>query len=89
LEQFAQLAHLRFAKPRCPLALEVGDHRARDRVDLATAVNLWPSKDGSESAAADSRRIACIHDVELTPHQQRKEQHFPSCREPACCTRAA
>ena len=38
-------------------------------------VNLWPSKDGSESAAADPRRIACIHEVELRPHQGRKEHH--------------
>jgi hypothetical protein len=38
-------------------------------------VNLWPSKDGSESAAADSRRIACLHEAQLRPHQARKEHH--------------
>ena len=38
-------------------------------------VNLWPSRDGSESAAADPRRIAALQDVGLTPQQQRKEHH--------------
>ncbi len=38
-------------------------------------VNLWPSRDGSESAAADPRRLAALQHVGLTPQQQRKEHH--------------
>jgi hypothetical protein len=38
-------------------------------------VNLWPSKEGSESAAADPRRIAALQHVGLRPQQQRKEHH--------------
>ena len=38
-------------------------------------MNLWPSKDGSESAAADPRRIAALQPVGLRPAQQRKEHH--------------
>ena len=36
-------------------------------------VNLWPSKAGSESAAADPRRLAALEQVGLTPDQQSKE----------------
>jgi hypothetical protein len=38
-------------------------------------VNLWPSRDGSESAAADPRRLAALQHAGLTPQQQRKEHH--------------
>jgi hypothetical protein len=38
-------------------------------------VNLWPSKDGSESAAADPRRLEALQQVGLTPQQQSKEHH--------------
>lgn len=38
-------------------------------------VNLWPSEDGSESAAADPRRLEALQRVGLTPQQQRKEHH--------------
>jgi hypothetical protein len=38
-------------------------------------MNLWPSKDGSEAAAADPRRLAALQNVGLSPHQQRKEHH--------------
>jgi hypothetical protein len=38
-------------------------------------VNLWPTKDGSESAAADPRRAAALHRVGLRPDQQRKEHY--------------
>jgi hypothetical protein len=38
-------------------------------------VNLWPSRDGSESAAADPRRSAALLRVGLRPDQQRKEHY--------------
>ena len=38
-------------------------------------VNLWPSKDGSEAAAADPRRLAALQNAGLSPHQQYKEHH--------------
>ena len=38
-------------------------------------VNLWPSREGSESAAADPRRLAALRDAGLGAHQQRKEHH--------------
>ena len=38
-------------------------------------VNLWPSEDGSRSAAADPRRLAALGEAGLRPEQQRKEHH--------------
>jgi hypothetical protein len=35
-------------------------------------VNLWPSKEGSEAAAADPRRLAVIAQEALRPEQVRK-----------------
>lgn len=50
-------------------------HAGARTSDGMLIVNRWPSKDGSDSAAADSRRTTCLHDAELKPHQQRKEHH--------------
>ena len=36
-------------------------------------VNLWPSRDASESAAQDPRRIKTIADQQITPDQIRRE----------------
>jgi hypothetical protein len=38
-------------------------------------VNLWPSRDGSEAAAADPRRLAEMERAGVLPRQQRKEHH--------------
>ena len=38
-------------------------------------VNLWPSKDCSEAAARDPRRLAVIEQAEITPDQIRREHH--------------
>jgi hypothetical protein len=38
-------------------------------------VNLWPSHDGSEAAAADARRHAALEQLALDPRRQRKEHH--------------
>jgi hypothetical protein len=38
-------------------------------------VNLWPSKDGSEAAARDQRRLETVRQQDLDPEQIRKEHH--------------
>jgi hypothetical protein len=38
-------------------------------------VNLWPSKDGSDAAAADPRRLTVLSQEGVTAGQQRKEHH--------------
>ncbi len=38
-------------------------------------VNLWPSKDGSEAAARDPRRLGAIREHALSPDQIRPEHH--------------
>lgn len=38
-------------------------------------VNLWPSEDGSRSAAADPRRLAALERFGIDPNAQRKEHH--------------
>jgi hypothetical protein len=38
-------------------------------------VNLWPSKDGSESAARDRRRLAVLERSKLTPDRIERD-HF-------------
>src|SRR5215211_4562262 len=50
-------------------------HAGARTTDGMLIVNLWPSKEGSESAAADPRRIAALQHVGLRPQQQRKEHH--------------
>jgi len=38
-------------------------------------VNLWPSKDGSEAAARDPRRLGVIEEAGISPDQVRREHH--------------
>ncbi len=38
-------------------------------------VNLWPSKEASEAAARDPRRLGVLERAEITPDQIRKEHH--------------
>lgn len=38
-------------------------------------LNLWPSKDGSDAAAGDQRRLDTIKQQALAPEQIRKEHH--------------
>lgn len=38
-------------------------------------LNLWPSKDGSEAAARDPRRLGTIRQTALDPEQIRREHH--------------
>jgi hypothetical protein len=38
-------------------------------------VNVWPSKDGSEAAAADARRLAALEQAAIAPDQLRKEHY--------------
>jgi mannose-6-phosphate isomerase-like protein (cupin superfamily) len=38
-------------------------------------VNLWPSRDGSEAAARDPRRLGVIERAEISPDQIRREHH--------------
>ena len=38
-------------------------------------LNLWPSRDGSEAAARDQRRLDTIRQQALDPEQIRKEHH--------------
>jgi hypothetical protein len=38
-------------------------------------VNLWPSRDGAEAAAADPRRLAALEQEAVTLEQLRKEHH--------------
>ena len=50
-------------------------HAGAQTSDGLLIVNLWPSKDGSEAAAADPRRLAALQNAGLRPHQQYKEHH--------------
>jgi mannose-6-phosphate isomerase-like protein (cupin superfamily) len=38
-------------------------------------VNLWPSKEGSEGAARDQRRLGVIEQAQIDPDQVRREHH--------------
>ena len=38
-------------------------------------VNLWPSKEGSEAAARDPRRLGVIEQAQISPDQIRREHH--------------
>ncbi len=38
-------------------------------------MNLWPSKEGSEAAARDPRRLEVIERAEIKPEQMRREHH--------------
>ena len=38
-------------------------------------VNLWPSRDGSEAAAADPRRLAALERSAVDPERLHREHH--------------
>ena len=50
-------------------------HAAARADDGVVIVNLWPSKDGSEAAARDPRRLDTIADLGLTPDRFHREHH--------------
>ena len=50
-------------------------HAGARTSDGLLVVNLWPSQDSSEAAAADPRRLAALQSAGLSPSQQRKEHH--------------
>jgi len=50
-------------------------HAAAATDDGLLIVNLWPSKQGSEAAARDPRRLGTIQQNGLDPMQMRREHH--------------
>ncbi len=50
-------------------------HTAAKAENGIVIVNLWPSKDGSESAAADQRRANVIQEHGLEPSRMLREHH--------------
>jgi hypothetical protein len=50
-------------------------HAGAKTEDGLLLVNLWPSRDGSQAAAADPRRLAAIEQAALAPNQFDKEHH--------------
>jgi hypothetical protein len=50
-------------------------HAGAKTSDGLLLVNLWPSRDGSEAAAADPRRLAAIEQAALAPNQFRREHY--------------
>ncbi len=50
-------------------------HLAAATEEGLTIINVWPSRERSESAAEDSRRLAVVAGHQLRPEQLRKEHH--------------
>jgi mannose-6-phosphate isomerase-like protein (cupin superfamily) len=50
-------------------------HAGAQTKDGFLIVNVWPSKEGSEAAAADPRRLGVIERIGLSPDQVRREHH--------------
>jgi hypothetical protein len=50
-------------------------HAGASTPDGLLMVNVWPSKEASEAAAADPRRLAVLERVGLTPEHVTKEHH--------------
>ena len=50
-------------------------HAAAKADDGFVIVNLWPSKDGSEAAASDPRRLDTLADLGLTPDRIQRDHH--------------
>jgi mannose-6-phosphate isomerase-like protein (cupin superfamily) len=50
-------------------------HAGAKTDDGFLVVNLWPSKEGSEAAARDPRRLDVIERAEIEPEQIRREHH--------------
>lgn len=50
-------------------------HAAATAPDGLVLVNLWPSRDGSESAARDPRRLEVLASLNLQPTDFSREHH--------------
>ena len=50
-------------------------HAAARTDEGLVIVNLWPSSEGSEAAARDSRRLAVLRDLEIEPAGVSREHH--------------
>jgi hypothetical protein len=50
-------------------------HTAAKTDEGVLVVNLWPSKDGSEAAARDPRRLAVLEQSGLRPDQIQREHY--------------
>jgi hypothetical protein len=50
-------------------------HAAAKTEEGLLILNLWPSRDGSESAAGDSRRLGVLERLDLPPASIRREHH--------------
>ena len=50
-------------------------HAAARTEEGLLIVNLWPSREGSESAAHDPRRLQTMRDHDITPELMRREHH--------------
>jgi hypothetical protein len=50
-------------------------HTAAKTDEGLLVVNLWPSKDGSEAAARDPRRLAVLEQSALRPDQIQREHY--------------
>ena len=50
-------------------------HAGARTPDGLLIVNLWPSKQASEAAATDARRLAALRQEAVTPDRQHKEHH--------------
>jgi hypothetical protein len=50
-------------------------HAAATSADGFVIVNLWPSRAGSEAAAADPRRLSAIADTSASPAAFRREHY--------------
>ena len=50
-------------------------HAGAAASDGLLVVNLWPSRDGSEAAAVDPRRLAVLARGPVTPGRIRREHH--------------
>jgi hypothetical protein len=67
--------HRRRARPSALRQPEHGPilHAGGRMPDGLLLVNVWPSRDGSEAAAADARRLAALEQEAITPQQLSKE----------------
>ena len=50
-------------------------HAAARTAEGLLIMNLWPSEDGSEAAAADPRRLAALRREDVRPDQVHRERH--------------
>ena len=50
-------------------------HAAAQTEDGLLIVNRWPSRDGSEAAAQDPRRLATVREHDLIPERMEREHH--------------